>query len=248
MYKVNLLPPELMSWNKKVDKHQLVVILLVSIITATILISYGTFIYHAYSTRKDLEAIESRLPGLKMQSDQVKQLKEKKDETAKTIQAFEKIIEEKHVWGAMLDDIGLNMPVDIWLTGLKIVNDKNYPGQTIPTGQQAPPASQTAVDNKGVPQNQTPSTAQANQSPPPGQPVNGAKTDDTLIPDHPNVLILEGISGTTPSVGVFQKNLTGLNYFSSVNLQSMEENDDGGFKFTIIAVLKESDTNAAKTK
>ncbi|AQS58482.1 PilN domain-containing protein [Desulforamulus ferrireducens] len=225
MYKVNLLPPELMGWQKKVDKRQLIIITLGCLLSGLIILIYGKFLYDTYHLREQIQTMERELTQYQTEVANAKKLAAQRAEHEKAIEELQKIIKLKRVWGSTLDDINLNMPVDVWLTSLQIVHDKTK----LPPNAETP---QAATDEAGE------------DAPPVTE-----SDEQTIIPNSPNVIIIEGKSGTTPSIGVFQKKLNELKYFSSVQLESMEvSNEDGTFKFIINAVLKESDTNAAESE
>lgn len=226
MYKVNLLPPELMGWQKKVDKRRLVMGALCLVLVGIMLLGYGRFLYNADNLRRQLQDVETELTQYQVEVANVQRLTATKEQNEKAVAALQRIIETRRVWGSTLEDINLTMPVDLWLTGLQIVDDKTkLPQKTVTPAQPGDEANQT-----------TPA-------------VTGNPSEQTIIPNPPSVMIIEGKSGTTPSIGVFQKHLTNLIYFSSVQLENMEVNDeDGTFIFTINAVLKESDRNAAASQ
>ncbi len=223
MYKVNLLPPELMGWQKKVDKRQLVMGALCSLLVSILLLGYGRFLYNTNNLRQQLQDVEAELTQYQVEAAKVQKLTAKQEQNEKIVAALQRIIEMRRVWGSTLEDISLTMPVDLWLTGLQIVDDQTkLPQKSVTPAQPGNAAKQTT------------------------QAVTGNSLEQTIIPNPPSVMIIEGKSGTTPSIGVFQKHLTNLCYFSSVQLANMEVNDeDGTFTFTINAVLKESDRNAA---
>ena len=225
MYKVNLLPPE----QKKVDKRRLTMVALCSVLIGIMMICYGKFLYNAYNLRQQLQNVETELTQYQVEVANVKKLMVKNEQNEKAVEALQEIIDMKKIWGSTLDDINLNMPVDLWLTGLQIVDDKTKLPQEFAITSQPTQAGK-----------------EANQA---AQAVTGNPSEQTIIPNPPNVIIIEGKSYTTPSIGVFQKHLTNLVYFSSVQLENMEVDDeDGTFKFTINAILKESDTNAEDSK
>lgn len=261
MYKVNLLPHELKSWDKKVDKRRLIIIAVSSFVVGIILISYGAFLFKYLSARWELDSVETELARMKFQADRVQKLMAQREQNEQTVQALKKLIQGKQVWGHLLDDINQNMPVDIWLTSLKITYDQTQGHPVIPgtsgqvsgqnvTGSTQPgskanntgqPNSSSPVNNNSqqatrsgqTQPNQNQTNTSANGQVPAGNQQNGNQP-----PAPPNVIVIAGNSRSAPSVGVFEKNLTKLYYFSSVSLDDLEGNSDGTFKFTITAVLR----------
>lgn len=67
---------------------------------------------------------------------------------------------------------------------------------------------------------------------------NAQKEPDPFA--RPNTVTLKGISRTLPSVGIFIRNLTGLNYFEEVKLVKVNAVSEG-MEFEIIARVKEKD-------
>ena len=66
------------------------------------------------------------------------------------------------------------------------------------------------------------------------------KTETPVYDQIPNVISIEGIANNPDKVGQFAYSLNKTNYFESVELKnSSEDEENGGYTFNIVLVLRE---------
>lgn len=248
MYEINLLPTKVQKNN--VDVKKMLLILFVILGSIALITSYSLFLSKLYNAHKKLNNIEKRQNQIALDLTRLEQLRKVSQKEDKKIRAFQSIINNRLKCTSMLDDIACNMPVDLKLTSIEVIHRENY----TPQGGFASPGMliNAADENDGkqgkIKELDFGNSSNKNSSKLDGKNDNSNKDAENKSLPSPNVLIFQGVSYSTVSVGVFIHNLSQLTYFTSINLikASVEISGESGQAFTIEAQLREVYVNASK--
>jgi type IV pilus assembly protein PilN len=146
MYEVNLLPPELQrAWGVSTRRFFLVVVVSAGI--ALVIFGYAFFLVEGYLARNELAAVQERLAATSVRAREANNLKQRRQEADTSYKVREELIGGRQLWADMFDDINVNVPVDVWLTEMKVypekkAGDKAEPakgGQQDKTATEVPP-------------------------------------------------------------------------------------------------------------
>ncbi len=225
MYDINLLPRKLQR-KFNIDLKRTAGVLALFLVTAGFFGGYYSLLYKSRNLNKEITSIENALEQIAPRVTQVKQLHNYRMENEEKLKAFQDIVKGRLLITPILEDIGLVLPEDLWLTEFSVESRLDYQ----PRGGFASPG--------GVPL---------------GNPVNN-KQEETgagepvITPPPPNIVKLQGVAHSAVSVGVFVNNMSQLPYFSSVDLLKVYENTAGGkgYAFTVMARLKEDGDNVPR--
>ena len=128
------------------------------------------------------------------------------------ISIYDSLESKSITWAEVLDLIDNNIPYTVDLTNI----DVHY--------------NEGSLDNK-----------EENISEDNKENANSQQDNETPIYEQiPNTMVIEGISNNSYNIGQFVYSLTHLSCFESVQLKSStKDEENGGYNFNIVAVLKE---------
>jgi len=224
MYDINLLPSELHR-KINIDLKRLIIILLLTLLPAGLAGGYAFFLIEINHLRLEANNIDRRLEQLAPQMDRVLQLRQEREKIEQQIPALQSLLGNRFTITPILNGIADNLPVDMWITGISAEYRENY----LPRGGFASPAGIPAPGQASV------------------QIDHGAGSVDEQQPEEqqslppPNMLVLQGISHSPASIGVFVGKLSCLPYFQNIDLVKVHTATSGkqGLAFHIEAMLLE---------
>ena len=229
MYEINLLPAELRR-KTSIELKRLLMLLLCILLPAGLAGGYSFLLIEINHRHLEVNNIDRQLAQLKPQVNQTLQLRQERGQIEQQIPVLQSLLEHRFTITPILNDIADNLPVDLWITGLSVEYRANYlpRGGFASPGLLSPPADAPLKQEAGTGAGQQPEEQQA-------------------LP-LPNVLILQGISYSSASIGVLVGKLSALPYFQSVDLVKVHTADQGeqGLTFQIEAMLREVKQDAAK--
>ncbi|RJQ30620.1 MAG: hypothetical protein C4589_02825 [Peptococcaceae bacterium] len=194
-YKVNLLPSEL-EHRMGVSTRRLIVTATVTVVISLMLAAYAFFLVQAQLSRSELAVVQQRLTVASVRAKEANSLKQRRQQADASYKVKEELVDGRLVWAGMFDDINVNVPVDLWLTSMKV-----YPeGKTEEPGK-----------NSGKP-----------EPPKGGQPDKTA----VVAPARPSKVVIEGAAWTVPSIGVFLNNVVSLPYFNDATLEEFHFDEE----------------------
>lgn len=210
MYEVNLLPPELQrAWS--VSTRRLFLLVVISLVIGLVIFGYAFFLVQSYLTRNELAVVQQRIAAASIRAKEASNLKQRRQQAGASYKAREELINGRQLWADMLDDINVNVPVDVWLTEMKVYPEKKT-GHDDKSGGKAEPA-------KGGQQDKT----------------------TIEVPPRPDKVYIEGAAWSIPSIGVLLSNLASLPYFNEVTLEEFHRDEELGVTvFSISASVKGS--------
>lgn len=208
MYKVNLLPPELVAAEPGLHRRSPLYNLLVFCVGGLCLL-YVTFLLYLFFSQLQVQQKQKALAALEPQIQQVEKLQQQSQALRDRAMVWEGILKERREYYPLLVDLQRVLPVDMWLTRIELARVEPQAPGGLPAAPAQPQASGGA--------------------PPPLQPA---------VPPVPNRLVIEGGTRSLSSVGVYINNLCRLPYFQKVTLREVTTvGQDHVTTFTIEAVL-----------
>ncbi|WP_027363477.1 PilN domain-containing protein [Desulfotruncus alcoholivorax] len=223
MYEINLLPPELIK-RFNIDFKKLTMLIAVIIVVIGYVYWYAGFKFRLYNIKEEIAHTDKMLAEMSPRLNLVKKIKAERIENQEKIMAYKAITESRFLLTPVFKEIEKSIPVDTWLTGITL----EYREKLNPVGGFASLPGANALPPKA--------TLQAV-----GPPVSKKETIDEVEIPSPNVLMLQGVTYNSASVGVFVHNLAGLPYFRNVGIKKVYTNsgDDAGYAFTLELQLRE---------
>lgn len=220
MYEINLLPSELIK-RVNVDFKKLVILVAVIIVVIGYVYWYAGFKFKLYHVQEELARTDKMLSEIDSRVDMVKKIKSERIKNQEKIKAYQTITENQFLLTPVFKEIEQNIPVDMWLTGITL----GYRDKLIPIGGFGSPPGVKVMPPKATPQ-----------------------AVDPPLPS-PNVLMLQGVTYNSASVGVFVHNLARLTYFRGVGIKKVYANtgNDVGQAFTLELQLREEGRNASES-
>lgn len=231
MYDVNLLPTKLQK-KINIDIGRLIILISMATIVFGFIFGYSFFLFQMNITQQELHNIEEQLKQMAPRVAEVEKMKKERLSLEKKVQAFSIIVNNRLAVSHVFNDIASNMPVDMWLTSIRLEYREKY----VPRGGFASSGDlPSEVRNYTEKKKKTPGKAEDNEE---KALLNmDDKDNKRLLP--PNVLVLQGVTYSTASVGVFVHNLSQLPCFHNIDLIKVFPNTTGdiGQAFTIEARL-----------
>ncbi|MGQ9513020.1 PilN domain-containing protein [Thermodesulfitimonas sp.] len=210
MYRVNLLPPELVATEPGAYRRSPLYNLLIFCIGGLCLL-YVAFLLYLFFSQLQVQQKQKALAALEPQIRQVETLQRQSQTLKNRALVWEDILKERREYYPLLVDLQRVLPVDMWVTRVELT-------RTEPQAAGGPPAAAAQP--------------QASGGTPPAAPVRPA------VPPAPNRLVIEGGTRSFSSVGVYINNLCRLPYFQKVTLREVTTaGQDYATIFTIEAVL-----------
>lgn len=213
MYKINLLPLELQSWNKQVERGRLIKVALATMV-AGCLVLVNLWAYLQFMALKaDLAGADQQLAQLNPAAQEVIASRSQQEQNVQAAQALEKLQSEKYLHGPLLMALGTSMPGDVWLEELQVLNynTNNAPGE----GQRklAAPGSSNIGFREAV--------------------VAGLSNNVSreVAPQRPNYIIIKGRAGTVPSAGIYLCGLKEMNLFDHLELTEIREGAEVSYQY-----------------
>ncbi len=223
MYEINLLPSKLQKKINVALKRWIVLLLIISV--PSVLGGFYVFtLAELNQLRLKTNNIDRQLELLTPQLNRMEQLRREREKREQQISVLQSLRDNRFSITPILTGIALNMPVDMWLTGISAEYRENY----LPRGGFASPGilpvSEGTVEQTdiivGSSEQQQPEQQQ------PGPP--------------PNILVLQGISHSQASIGVFVGQLAAMPYFQNIDVVKVNTATSGetGLAFHIEAGLR----------
>lgn len=148
MYKINLLPPELLP-GTYIQGKRLFVIAGITLFFGALLIGGGIFFLQAAQIKAELLAGQAELAALKEKSESVAEMRAQRFELEKKTAVLEGLLQQRGAYRPILDGIARCVPVDVWLTGIDVQESKETesPQQagTAPAVRKSSPAAPAPV-------------------------------------------------------------------------------------------------------
>lgn len=231
MYKVNLLPDELIQ--PGFDFKKVLRVLLVALLVVLISGSYILFLYQSNQVKRELARLQKKVAGIQPDLIHLESLRKQKTELEKASSGIEGIAGNRAAWSPVIAEINSNMPTDMWLTGLSFYYDRGgrQASETDPLKPQqqsikAFNLEETARQIEGS------KTSQADKQ---GR-EDGKQGQPATMP-VPNAVSIEGESKSILPVGVFVNRLLKVRYFSDVRINDIHESKERGtlaFSLTVL--------------
>jgi len=128
--KINLLPPEIKArWERERKKRT--ALLTAGVVLAIFIVIYSVLVLATFQVRagvarlqKERTELESKIPALQ----QYAQLQNQVEQAEGLIK---EAVGTPPAWKSILENIGLYIPVNVWLTDLSFTNEKNEAKQSI---------------------------------------------------------------------------------------------------------------------
>lgn len=216
MYQINLLPSELQK-DTSADIKRLqktILILLVVLLIG----GYSFFVWQWRLKAEELVVIKNQIAIVKPVAEKADDLKQKHQINLKNISELEDLLKSRIALTGLIDNIGHNLPVDIFLASIRLTYEEDL---EIPGGFASPFESKLNGEaNEEVKSKQNTRVVKANST----------ESEDFSIP-RPNKVTIKGLTQTTCSVGTLINNLYSLPYFNMIKLRSIEEveSEDKGY-------------------
>lgn len=209
MYDINLLPTGL-SRKINIDLKRIFILLLAILVPAGLIGAYALFLIDLNQLRLEASKIDQQLEVLAPQANRLEQLRLEKEKSEQQLSTLQSLLDNRFTITPILSSIALNMPVDIWITGITAEYRENY----IPLGGFSSPTVTPDFEDTVV---------QAEQQTMPA----------------PNMLVLQGTSYSPASIAVLVSNLSALPYFQNIDVVKIHTatNGERGLAFHIEARL-----------
>ncbi|RPF49229.1 type IV pilus assembly protein PilN [Thermodesulfitimonas autotrophica] len=139
MYKVNLLPPELVATEPGVSRRSPLYNLLVFCVGGLCLL-YVAFLLYLFFSQLQVQQKQKALAALEPQIQQVERLQQQSQALRDRAMVWEGILKERREYYPLLVDLQRVLPVDMWLTRIELGAQPQAPGG-LPAAPAQPQAS-----------------------------------------------------------------------------------------------------------
>jgi Fimbrial assembly protein (PilN). len=119
LYKINLLPPELLP-GPYIQGKRLFVIAGINSFFGALLIGGGIFFLQTSQIKAELLSGQAELASLKEKSKSVNGMRTQRFELEKKTAVLEGLLLQRGAYRPVLDGIARCVPVDVWLTGINV--------------------------------------------------------------------------------------------------------------------------------
>lgn len=237
---INFLPEQIIRAREKRKKNVLLVVLALVLLAVT-LGPYGYLQWRLFQDRQELAQLQSKYRQVIEAADRVEELVKKRTATEDQAKQLKRLIEGRSTWPKMLEEIEMSVPEDVWFISLEL----KYEGKGKPEEEKT---SDNAQKDKGSAQQPSGQTTPQTQSKHGGdnQPSKNNENEEVIVVQAPpNQAVIKGKSINLENIGRFIYKLNGLPYFSKVELQEINMDEEtGNLEFTILAPLKEGASHA----
>lgn len=214
MYRINLLPLELQSWNNQVERGRLIKVALITMVTGCFVLSVLWAYLQFMALKAGLADAEQRLAQLNPAAQEAMAARTQLEQYIQAAQTLEALQSEKYWHGPLLMALGAPMPADVWLEELQVLNynadsapDPGHPGQTAaPGGRNTGFREAVAAGLSNI-------------------------VSREAVPLRPNYVIIKGGAGSVPSAGIYLCGLKEMDLFDHLELTEIREGADTGYQY-----------------
>ena len=220
---MNLLPLSLRNKQKKSEllKQGIVVVPIALGILAAPYIIFGAM---DMKIKYDTNLAQSKLDEIAIQYKDIEDIDDKINKAKEEVGIYDMLSSKSVRWGQILNSIDKSIPYKADLTSI----DAYYDSELVEGKSEKNQSEKTAAP-KNINQENTDNTETTKE-----------KTETPVYDQIPNVISIEGIASNPDKVGQFAYSLNKTNYFESVELKnSSEDEENGGYTFNIVLVLRE---------
>lgn len=118
MYKVNLLPDELIQ--PGVDFKKALRTCSAVLLFVVISVSYGFFLYQLSQSKTELARLQKNAADRQPELELLESLKKQRTELEKAASDLDGIVDNRVTWSPIIAEINSNVPADVFLTALRI--------------------------------------------------------------------------------------------------------------------------------
>lgn len=191
---------------------------LVQILVVIVAINMSMASYKGYKLSQLVPALAQAKARVESLKEEKKSLEKKpvikKQDNVEVVGEYQdlfKVLNGYPKWGGVLEEITLQLPNAVWLTGITTKVQKQAPPPAAPEGNGGKnDAQKTAADTPTTPEN--------------------------LLPPESIKLTLTGLAADVDGLSVFIKNLQASTYFNKTIIEESQK-ENFGFQFTIISYL-----------
>ncbi|MDI6709695.1 MAG: PilN domain-containing protein [Bacillota bacterium] len=217
MYRVNLLPPDLLP-GPHVDRRRLALVAAVTLTLGLVVVFGAVWVSRFVMARQELAWTRAELAALQETVTRAREVINERHSLEEATEVLNGLKAGVRPYKPLLDRIGEKMPVDLWFTSIEICYDEKR------------------AEKKGEarqPGNMPPSRADESNNPLAEGDVAGA-----ALPPVPDTILIKGRSRSVPSIGVLARHLSGNPALAAVSLGEIQERkEDQNFSFVITCRL-----------
>lgn len=234
---INLLPMHLRDKQRKNEllKNGLVVVPVVVGVLALPYIGFGVL---NSSVEKQTQLAQGRLDEILIEFQGIQDIDAQISKAKDEIGIYDMLNSKYVKWGDVLASIDKNIPYRADLTNIDVyydssIDESESSENTESQNQTNENSDESSNNNEDSSNNEENNNGENTES-------TDEETETAIYDQIPNVIEIQGIAITPEKIGQFVYSLNKLTYFKSVELKSSaEDEENGGYTFHIVLVLRE---------
>ncbi|KAF1086578.1 hypothetical protein SPSYN_00297 [Sporotomaculum syntrophicum] len=142
--RINLLPPEIKArWESERKKRT--ALLMAGAVLAIFIVLYGVLVLATFQVRADVTGLRNERAELESKIPALQQYAQLQNQIEQTEGLIKEAVGIPPSWKSVLENIGLHIPVNVWLSDLSYSNEKNG-------GRQSTSSNSNTTNNQEAPE------------------------------------------------------------------------------------------------